>query len=338
MGGETQNENISELRQDLVTGDWVVIATARAKRPDEFRAQNRDVHVNSEDPFLDPEASGQEKDVLIYRHENNDWSLRVFPNKFPAFARGKVAKSLDQGPYRALSGVGYHEVIVLKDPALTLPHLEQWRVAELLDAYQERYLDLMNKKTITAIQIFHNHGKEAGASQTHPHSQLMATPVIDPDMTKEITGAERYWRQHKKHVFSVILEYEQAAQKRVVYENEHFLAFCPYASKAAFEVRILPKRDNAYFERITDEEKYACAETLQKVLGALESGLDDPAFNYYIRTAPCDGQTYESYRWYIEIVPRTAIWAGFELSSGIEISSVPPEDAAAFLRSTIEAV
>ncbi|MGK2849174.1 MAG: galactose-1-phosphate uridylyltransferase [Minisyncoccota bacterium] len=322
----------SELRQDIVTGDWVVIATGRAKRPDEFANFTRIAPDYSHDPFEDPEESGQEKDTLIYRRDDGDWSLRVFPNKYPALSVGRVPREMNEGPYFSLSGTGYHEVIVTRDPVRSLALLDVWQVAEVFDAFQERYLTLMNKKSVRYIQIFHNHGQESGASIAHPHSQLLAIPVISPYLTLELSGANRYHKSTKHNVYQVMIDYEHEAKKRVVYENEHFIAFCPFASRVAFEVWVIGKRPNPYFERITDEEKFALAEIMQKVLLSLYRGLNDPPYNFYIHTAPCDGQDYVAYQWHIEILPHTAVWAGFELSTGIEISTIQPEKAAEYLR------
>lgn len=323
----------SELRQEIVTGDWVVIATGRAKRPDEFAAIKRAVPNDTSDPFENPEESGQEKDLLIYRREDGEWSLRVFPNKYPALSSGRIARDLSEGPYFSLAGVGYHEIVVTRDAKRSLALLGVWQAAEVLDAYQERYLALMNKKTISYIQIFHNHGKEAGASIAHPHSQILAIPVVSPYIDLELAGAERYYRKNKHRVYEVIAEYEIEAKRRVIFENEHCVAFCPFASRAAFEVWIVGKRANPYFERITDEEKLAFAEALQKSLFAIHQGLNDPPYNFYIHTAPCDGREYPHYQWHIEILPKpSSPWAGFELSTGIEISTVPPETAAEYLR------
>ncbi|HLC95646.1 MAG TPA: galactose-1-phosphate uridylyltransferase, partial [Patescibacteria group bacterium] len=185
---------LSELRQDIVTGDFVVIATGRAKRPDEFAQFERVAPDYTNDPFDNPEASEQEKDVLIYRQDSGDWSLRVFPNKYPALSQRRAAKDISQGPYTALAGVGYHEIIVTRDPKRSLAQLDVWQGAEVFDAYQERYLALMNKRRVNYIQIFHNHGKEAGASIAHPHSQLLAIPVVSPYIHLELSGAERYYK------------------------------------------------------------------------------------------------------------------------------------------------
>lgn len=324
----------SELRQDIVTGDWVVIATGRARRPDEFAVQKPEKDVNPhDDPFAHPESSGQEPDILVYRQPDGEWSLRVFPNKYPALSRGKTVRQLSEGPYFAMSGVGYHELFVTRDAHRHIALLEIWQVAELVDAYQERYLSLMHRKSVNYIQIFHNHGKEAGASIAHPHSQMMALPVVSPYIALELDGAERYYKSTRANVYETIVEYEHGMGKRIVFENEHFIAFCPFASRAAFEVWIIGKRPSPYFERINEEEKFALAEALRQALFALFRGLKDPAYNFYLHTAPCNGHDYAHYRWHIEILPRTATWAGLELSTGIEVSTIAPEKAAEYLRS-----
>ncbi len=325
----------SELRQDIVTGDWVVIATGRAKRPDAFVHTERVAAREEFDPFENPEESDQEKDVLVYRREDGDWSLRVIPNKFPAFSRGKPMKELSEGPYFAMNGVGYHEIVITRDAERSLPLLETWQVAEVLDAYQDRFLALMNRKSVNYIQVIHNHGKEAGASLSHPHSQIMAIPVISPYINLELAGAAEYYKSNKEKVYSVIADFEAEHKKRVIFENEHFIVFCPFASRGAFEIMILGKRPNPYFERITEEEKFSCAEALQKALQSLHRGLNDPAYNFYIHSAPCDGREYPHYQWHIEILPHTATWGGFELSTGIEISTIQPEVAAEYLRSKL---
>ena len=331
---ENKNTKLTELRRDLVTGDWVVIATGRAKRPEEFASQKR--AVVEEDPnkpcfFCHPEETGQEKDVLIYKQEE-DWSLRVFPNKYPAFARSRALRHIEEGPYFGMDGTGYHEIVVTKDHQKQIALLEPMEVAEIIDAYQERYIDLMGKKSINYIEVFHNHGKEAGASIAHPHSQLVAVPVISPYIKGELDGAELYWKSHKDCAYCAMIEWEGEQGKRMIFENNNFIAFCPYSSRAAFEVWVMPKKHKPYFERILDSEKLELAEALQFAINRIYKALGDPAYNFYIHTAPCDGKDYPHYHWHIEILPRTSIWAGFELSTGIEVSTIQPEAAAEYLK------
>lgn len=333
---KNKTEKISQLRQDLVTGDWVVIALGRGKRPGEF-AVKREAYppLSAHCPFCFPEETGQGKDVLIYKRGDGDWSLRVFPNKFPAFSRSRPPRYWEEGPYFGMDGAGYHEVIVTRDHARQIANLDPIEVAEIIDGYQDRYISLMNKKSVSYIEIFHNHGKEAGASIEHPHSQLMAIPVVSPGITLELTGAEEYHKSNRKCVYCTIAEWELKDRKRLIFENDNFLAFCPFASRAAFEVWVMPKSHKPYFERINNEEKVDLGEALQKAVHAIYKTLEDPPYNFYIHTSSCDGKDYPHYHWHIEILPHTATWAGFELSTGIEISTIEPEEAAEELRKNI---
>lgn len=337
---ENNKKNIpaSELRQDIVSGDWVVIATGRARRPDDFANFQRiqDDKGIENCLFEDPVASGQQKDVLLYHKSDGEWTLRVFPNKYPSFSEGEATGSLSEGPYFAMPGIGYHEVIVTRDHHRQLALMDAMEIAEVFDAYQDRYLDLMNKKNVNYIAIFHNHGKEAGASISHPHSQLMAIPVIAPYIKLELDGAENYYRSNKHCVYCIMAEHESEEKKRVVFENEEFIAFCPFASRAAFEVWIMPKKHSPYFERISDEQKIKLAEVFQKGLSSIYKALNDPPYNFYIHTSPCDGKDYSHFHWHIEILPHTSTWAGFELETGIEVSTIQPEVAAEFLRKQLE--
>lgn len=340
-GIEKKQTSDSQLRQDIVTGDWVVIATGRAKRPEDFSKAEYSTHKIASDTdiddclFCDPIKSEQEKDVLIYSKSDGEWTLRVFPNKYPAFSRGKVPKSLEEGPYFAMTGTGYHEVITTRDHFKHIADLEVIEVAEIIDAFQDRYLDLMRKKSVNYITIFHNFGKEAGASIAHPHSQLMAIPVISPYVKQELDGAELYFKSLRKCVYCEMVEYEGNNRKRIVSENDNFIAFCPFASRSAFEIWIMPKKHNPYFERITDEDKIQLAQVLKDSLRAIKGTINNPPYNFYIHTSPCDGKDYRRYHWHIEILPHTSTWAGFELETGIEISMIQPEEAAEALRNNL---
>ena len=332
---EIQKNNVSELRQDLVTGDWVVIATGRAKRPEEFAVKEK--IEEKEDPeqkcfFCYPEETGQEKDVLLYQN-GEDWSLRVFPNKYPAFSQnGDKVNHLEEGPYFGMDGIGFHELVITRDHKKSIALLDKLAVAEILDAYQNRYIDLMNKKSVNYIEIFHNHGKEVGASIPHPHSQIVAIPVISPYVKGELDGAENYHKVNGECAYCAMVEWESKNPRRIIFENEDFMAFCPYSSRVAFEVWVMPKKHSPYFERISNKGKMACAELLQKSLEKIYKALNNPPYNFYLHTSPCDGKDYPHYHWHIEILPHTSIWAGFELSTGIEVSTIEPEVAADFLR------
>lgn len=327
---------ISELRQDIITGDWVVIAKARAQKPENFKIapEEEGQTVDPENcPFCYPERTGQKKDTLIYYRDDGEWSLRVFPNKFPAFSReSNEVRHFEEGPYFAMEGIGYHELIVTRDHEKVFGQMSVDNLAELIDSFRTRYLDLMNKKSVNYILIIHNHGKKAGASQPHPHCQLFAIPVISPAVSLELNGAENYFRSKRSCVFCDMINWELKEKKRLVFENNNFVVLAPYASRSAFELWVLPKKHSPYFERISSKEEWELGEALKKALGKIYFGLNNPAINFYLHTSPCDGKDYSHYHWHIEILPRTSIWAGFEMATGIEVSTVVPEDAAEFLR------
>ena len=164
----------SQLRRDLVSGTWVVYSTKRNERPDFSRKRKKAKEDIKNCPFCKDGILNQEKDVLVYLKDNNDWSLKVFPNKFPAFcSEYKNVYKREHGPFEVIDGVGYHEVLVTEDHKKDIPDMEIASVAEIIDAYQERYLALMNRKHIKYICIFKNYGTEAGASIQHPHNQIV---------------------------------------------------------------------------------------------------------------------------------------------------------------------
>ncbi|MBU4339211.1 galactose-1-phosphate uridylyltransferase [Patescibacteria group bacterium] len=324
--------SLSELRQDLVTGAWIVVATGRAKRPDDFKnKKEQKPDENLADCFF-CDAAKMAKPVLVYEKSEGDWTLAVIPNKYPAFDYSRKLDRRTEGPFSVVNGVGYHEVIITRDHAKHIALMSTTQVMEIVNAYQDRYLNLMNKRFVDYISIFHNHGKEAGASVSHPHSQLIAMPVIDPDVYRSLNGSDNYWHQNKECVHCVMINWEKENKKRIIFENKDFIAFCPFASRSAFEARIYPKFHAPYFERITPASKIQLAEALRIVLAKINIGLDNPPYNFFLHTAPCDGKDYPHYHWHFEIMPKTSIWAGFELSTGIEISTIEPEKAAEFLR------
>jgi len=334
----------SELRFDLVSRDWVVIATGRGKKPEMFKREKRgEIKVSKKKcPFCNIET--QRRPVLIYAQGEKvpfgkdgkipkDWTTIVVPNKYPAFLPyPKLGKKVEGNLYQTMNAVGFCELVVTRDHKEHFPHFEISQVKEVFDVYQERYLDLMKKKFVNYVSIFHNHGAEAGASQPHPHSQIITTPLIDVDLQKALSNSERYFKKKKKCVYCQMNDWEKRTRKRIVFENEQFLVICPFASKAAFQIIISPKKHLPYFERITETEKWQLAEAFRVALAKLYKGLGDPAYNFYLHTAPCDGKKYPYYHWHWTILPKTATWAGFEIGTRMEISTIEPEKAAEHLR------
>ncbi|MBD3300175.1 MAG: galactose-1-phosphate uridylyltransferase [Candidatus Moranbacteria bacterium] len=326
---------VSQFRQDPVTGDWVIIATGRAKRPEQFisKKKKEELKVDKADcPFDGDNLKKQRPDTLVYYRENGEWSLKVFPNLYPAVTRSKDLKHSQQGMYFLMDGVGYHEVIVTKDHDRGVPFLIKEEVAEVLDAFKTRYLELMNRKSVSYILFIENHGKESGASLIHPHWQMFAIPFVSSAIKLELEGSRIYKNNNDNCVYCDMIKQEIKDKKRIVASSDNFIAFTPFASRSAFEVWILPKKHQPYFERMTENDEFEAASVLKKVIEKYYWNLNDVSYNMYIHTSPCDGRDYSYYHWHIELLPKTAVWAGFELGTGIEISTIEPEKAAEFLR------
>jgi len=338
----------SELRFDPVSKDWVLIATGRARRPETFRTErhNGDRKEWEKNQRACPFDTLGEQECPTYALLNGmevelpktkacvpkQWTSIALPNKFPAVSQQNSFTTRIVGPYQAADGVGFHEVLVTKDHAKDIPEFSVKQTKELIDLYHARYNDLKDKEFVNHISIFKNKGPGAGASISHPHSQLIAVPIVDPDVVRSLEGSLRYFEQNKKCIHCVMLEWDRKEKKRIVYENDYYVVVCPFASRVAFETRIYPKKHSAYFEKTGDGSKEDLADALWVAMKKIHIGLNDPDYNYFLHTAPADGGNYEHYHWHLEILPKTSTWAGFELGAGIEISTIEPESAAEFLR------
>ena len=338
----------SELRFDPVSKDWVLIATGRARRPETFRAELRNGErkhwedAQKKCPF--DELSDQEcptyalfqgREVELPKGSicvPNKWTTIALPNKYPAFTPRSSFTTKLIGPYQSADGAGFHEVIVTKDHTKDIPQFSTEQVRELIDVYHARYESLKDEDFVNHISIFKNKGPKAGATIAHPHSQLIAIPITDHDVVGSLEGSLKYFEQTNKCIHCTMLEWDRKDKQRIVYENDRFVVVCPFASRVAFETRIYPKKHLAYFERTSEGERQDLADALLAAMKKLYKGLKDPDYNYFLHTAPADRGNYDHYHWHWEILPKTSTWAGFELGSGIEISTIEPEKAAEFLR------
>ncbi len=336
----------SELRLDLISKDWVIIATGRSKKPETFKKEKRVVQKESKEdcPFCNIGTQGDPTLIFVngkrfpfpfkgWKNFPKDWSLVVIPNKYPAFSPySKLDKKTEGGLYQKMNAVGFHEVVVTRDHKRHMAQFSMREIKEVFSAYQTRFLELKDKRFVNHISIFHNHGQEAGASIAHPHSQIITTPLIDSDLQTALNNSKMYSKKENKCIYCKMNEWEKKSGERVVFENKDFLALCPFASKKAFEVIVSPKEHLAYFENITEEKKETLAEAFKEALGRLYKGLDNPAYNFYLHTAPTDGKNHDYYHWHWTILPATSTSAGFEMGSQMEISTIEPEKAAEYLR------
>ena len=333
----SKSEFPSELRFDVASKDWVVIATGRAKKPDSFKSEEGMERTPEEEcPFCD--IKSQEPATLILKGDeevglDDEWGVVSFPNKYPAFIpSGPAKQETEGGLYTRMGAVGYHEVIVTKDHDKPFGLFNQEEAESLVEAYHSRYLSLMKEDFVNYISIFQNHGPKSGASLYHPHSQLITTPLIDTDLRTALKNSGEYGGEKGECIYCKMMEHEMEVGDRVVFQNDHFLVICPFASKVAFEMIITPKKHASDFSTISQEEKQALGGAFREALGRLHRGLNNPSYNFYLHSAPCDGNEYPFYHWHWTILPKTNVPAGFEMGTEMEISVIEPEKAAEYLR------
>lgn len=328
----------TEIRQDLVSGDWIVVATNRSKRPHDIKPRQKMEHPEKGDPFADPEKFGNEVVKTYMNEDESDWAVKIIKNKFPLVNPGQCGPVMDHGPFKYMAGVGFHEVVITRDDEKDFPEFSLEEAELVLRSFRDRFIEILKDDECQKYTlIFHNHGAEAGASLKHPHSQIISVPVYPPEVSRSIEGAERYFKENNKKVHQVLIEWEMEEGERTVYEDEAFIALCPYASKVPYEVRIYPKNFSACFEQITDDELKLFADVLGETLRKVKNGLNDPAYNFYIHTSPKDGDVpncNEFYTWHLEILPKISTMAGFEMGTGIDVNIVSPEIAAEILRNS----
>ena len=326
-----------ELRKDPVIGRWVIIATERSKRPDDFVSLDEKTPQAKLCPFCPGNEDKTPPEIMAYRKpgtlpDKPGWNLRVVSNKFPALRiEGKLNRQ-GQGMFDKMNGIGAHEVIIeTPDHEKTLADLEQKQIEDILWAYRDRILDLKKDPRFKYVLIFKNQGRAAGASLIHSHSQLIATPIVPKRVMEELTGASEYYEYKERCVFCDIVAQELRDRIRIIGENEDFVAIAPFASRFPFEMWIIPKIHEAHFEEAHKHEYSQLAVILKEILGRLKKTLKCPPYNYIVHTAPFKDDYSQEYHWHIEIMPKLTQVAGFEWGTGFYINPMPPEQAVKYL-------
>ncbi len=331
-----------ELRKDIITREWVILAKERAKRPSDFLIEEKQIQEGPEwDPKC-PFCPGNEgltpPEILAYRprHQPPDgpgWQVRVMPNKFAALQTTGEPNRREVGIYDVMEGIGAHEVVV-ESPGhnKSLGQMEVGQVEKVIWAYLDRYNALREDPRLRYILIFRNHGKVAGSSLTHPHSQIVATPIIPQKVWAKIKGVEQYKEYREKCPYCDIVEYETRVKERIICENDSFICCTPYASRSPFESRIVPRGHQPCFSDMSRIEIGDFAQILREVLARLHSCLRDPPYNLTLLNIPCTPDRSYDFHWHLEIVPRLTTPAGFEMGTSIYIDVTAPEEAARYLR------
>ncbi len=335
-----------EFRRDPVCGRWAVVAPERSRRPMTLEGAVPRHRRNGERKPC-PFCPGQEHDTphesLAHRlpgtiPDGPGWLLRVVPNKFPAVRPDvdDAVCAVEGMVFLTTPGFGRSEVLIecpehLADPT----KLSDERFAAVFQAYRDRVLTLSEDPRLAYAAVFKNLGAEAGASLGHTHSQIISQPVVPEVIEAELAGGEAFYSRTGRCVFCDLASRELVAGERVIARSENFLAVAAYAPRYAYEFWVLPLAHAARYETITDNAATELAVLMKRVLIALDRVQAEPAYNWFVHTAPLRSPELKHYHWHIEVLPRTARPAGLEWGYGCFITTVSPEQVAMELREAL---
>jgi len=340
---------VSHYRYSKLKDNWVIISPKRVRRPNDFELSSAEAY-DVDSPFVYGNEHKTPPEIYAIRDygskkDTPGWKVRVVPNKYNALEIEKSPKTDFDGMFERMDGFGAHEIIIdtPKFPS-KFQDLSQEEVANVFKAAKERTADLQKDTRIKYVSIFKNQGPLAGASISHPHTQIIGMPFIPKNILTEIEQSRKYYETTSRCLFSDIIKNELKSKERIVEESDNFAAYCPYSSFWPFETVVAAKEHGKDFASLNDTLLLELSKMTLSVLKRINMALKDVSYNVFIKTTPPkrDGVTpnfyyklEEFYQWHIEIVPRIPVIGGFELSGGVFINTVAPEESAKFLRSLV---
>jgi len=335
---------MSEIRLDRINNQYVIIAPERLHRPNLVNKHTKK-SSNSRCPFCDGNESLTPPEVFAIRDNAKDspsWKTRVIPNLYKAVQVELDDISKRDGMFESIAGVGAHEILI-DTPChncdlvmLGKEDIENWLRSMII-----RIDDLSKDKRLIHISIFKNYGQNAGSTQDHPHTQILALPIIPHNELVFLERNMKYYRRHGRGILEDIVYNEKITKKRVLHEIGDFMAYCPYASAFPFEVMISPTKNIANLNKCSRKEITDLALLIQKVFTMLKNQLGKFDYNLYFHMSPLnvnfENEMYmnyinKNYSFNLRITPRIYRSGGFELSTGMAINSVAPEGCAKLLR------
>ena len=325
---------MSELRREPIARMWVVITTDHPKGPSDylpFKPPYQPQPLDDPCPFCPGNEWMTPRETFSLGHEAGGWSVRVVPNKFPFFHIEGGFDRKAEGMYDVMQGVGAHEILI-ESPRHqdNLATMDPQQIGRMVRAFKERLVDLERDRRFQQFLIIKNY---PGIFNRHPHSHIMALPVIPRRIDEEIWGTLDYYQRKERCIFCDILKQEIALKERMILETLHFVVFSPFASRYPFETWIIPKFHSPDFHHLTEEEIGDLSLALSSLFLRFYRLLSDPPYSLVFHTSPVQSQSHRSeYHWHIETRLRIGLREGFEWGTGLFVNPTPPEDAARYLR------
>lgn len=325
-----------ELRKDPLLGRWVAVLS-KSLPPSEYQVLE---NITESDCLLCPGKEGETPAEITSIKEDGRWLVRVIPHFNPIFQIEGDLGRRGVGMYDRMNNIGANEIVIETPEHERSPEdigIDQ--INRVLNVYRDRLADLEKDARLRYVFIYKNRGRAAGAIFSHPHSQVVATPIIPKRIKEELDGAKQYYAYKERCIFCDMMREEMRMEDRVIYETRDFIAFSPFAPKFPFEFWILPKRHSCAYQDIISSEIEDLSLMMITMIQKLKKVLNNPPYNLVIHTAPNRiprkdhwHTLGEDFHWHIEVMPRLIRMSGFEWGSGFYILSTSPEEGAKYLR------
>ena len=348
---------VREIRiNPIVPTESVLVSTARGLRPrKEEKPIERDSREHVEKcPFCKGNEAMTPPTIDVWPNDDN-WQVRVVENLFPVLSQQQSGSSLHFGLQKVIDGYGRHEVVIdHSNHGIRISEMEIEHIAGMFHMFRKRMSAIYaSDPRIKYVLIFKNFGAAAGASIAHTHSQIIAMPVVPENVANELYHTRQYYQKYQQSIFHTLVDealtYEATIYDRdsgqvrrkinvgqyIIERGEYFIAVKPFASRFEWEVQILPLFEQVDFLDVQDEHLKDFARVLKHTMQRLNEVVGGVQYNFFLHSLPHAKEWQDcakSYVWHLEICPRTSIPTGFELGSGLFVSTVSPEDAAEKLR------
>ena len=322
---------MSELRKEPISRRWVLIAPERQKKDDVAEGSS----ISDKCPFcignedMTPDEIERWK---LLNESHSEWDIRVIPDKYALLKSGDIIGRKGLGIYDVMNPLGHHELVIE-----TSVHGETWwhynaeRMTKVLQIYRDRFLTFKKEKNTKHVVVVKNHIITEDHS-LHSHSHLLGLPFVVKRVEEEIKSADEYFRMKDRCIYCDILSEEINIGARIVYENDGFIVFAPFASRFQFEMWVVPKQHESNYSEVKDSSLLLLADAFMILFKKINFQLGNPPFSIALHTSPFNMSGSESYHWHWELKPTSSDMAGFEWATGLYMNKYFPEDAAELLR------
>lgn len=318
----------TEYRRDRLTGDVVLYALGRDLRPHSPPSEpvRRELVACGPAAGVDPDCPfcpGNEYLLPPIRWQVPDaadgqWLTRVVPNKYPI-----------------VPGPGRH-LVVIETPrhGEALESLASAHLETVVRAYRRAFDAVASRSDVLCTVLFRNHGVAGGASLAHPHTQVVGIDIVPDRLRRREARSQRFHSRTGRCLMCDLIASEEADGVRLVTAGPGFVAFVPWAAEVPCDTWIVPRRHQADFRELREDEVSGLAAVFRDVVarvGAVSAAYNVTLESCSLHRGGLPGSEVggdPALHWFLRVRPRVSVGAGFEVSTGISVNpSLPERDA-----------